>query len=254
MSTHIVTTEENERPPRRRVSRLARPVVSARRERSRRAPDRRYGGKLLLHNTRLFLKCGRRYGICGKNGVGKTTLMRNVDNGKIEGLDPDLVSVFVESHADEDADDAKSVVAWTTSRPALVTRGAAAEGPAVEVLRSVGFSDELLAAPVASLSGGWRMKLSLVVAALMDADILLLDEPTNHLDKKSIEWLVAYLTACRARGAARRSRDDLSPVLGEVAAAASPRLVPTDDPRRGRGVAATRLRGRSASRRRFGDV
>ena len=63
-----------------------------------------YGGKLLLHNTRLFLKCGRRYGICGKNGVGKTTLMRNVDNGKIEGLDPDLCSVFVESHADEDPD------------------------------------------------------------------------------------------------------------------------------------------------------
>merc|ERR1719201_2225768 len=42
------------------------------------------------------------------------------------------------------------------------------------------------------------MKLSLVVAALMDADILLLDEPTNNLDKKSIEWLVAYLTAYRA--------------------------------------------------------
>ena len=68
-----------------------------------------YGGKLLLHNTRLFLKCGRRYGICGKNGVGKTTLMRNVDNGKIEGLDPDLCSVFVESHADEDPDDSKPV-------------------------------------------------------------------------------------------------------------------------------------------------
>ena len=76
-----------------------------------------YGGKLLLHNTRLFLKCGRRYGICGKNGVGKTTLMRNVDNGKIEGLDPDLCSVFVESHADEDPDDSKPVQCGAENKP-----------------------------------------------------------------------------------------------------------------------------------------
>lgn len=157
-----------------------------------------YGGKLLLHNTRLFLKCGRRYGICGKNGVGKSTLMRNVDNGKIEGLDPDLCAVFVESHADADPDEAKPVLKWVCSRPRLIERNVADEASALELLQSVGFSDELLGAPVASLSGGWRMKLTLVVAALMDADILLLDEPTNHLDKKSVEWLVAYLTSTRA--------------------------------------------------------
>jgi len=155
-----------------------------------------YGGKLLLHNTRLFLKCGRRYGICGKNGVGKTTLMRNVDNGKIDGMDPSMVSVFVESHQDEDPDDGLPVREWTPARPRLA--GRATEAECVTLLESVGFSAELLAAPVASLSGGWRMKLSLVVAALMDADILLLDEPTNHLDKKSIEWLVKYLQTCRA--------------------------------------------------------
>ena len=96
------------------------------------------------------------------------------------------------------AQDSKPVLKWVCSRPRLVERQVADETNALELLKSVGFTDELLNAPVASLSGGWRMKLSLVVAALMDADILLLDEPTNHLDKKSIEWLVAYLTTTRA--------------------------------------------------------
>ncbi|KAM3567249.1 hypothetical protein VYU27_010602, partial [Nannochloropsis oceanica] len=45
-----------------------------------------YGGKILLHNTRLWLKRGRRYGIVGKNGCGKTTLMRNIANGSLDGL------------------------------------------------------------------------------------------------------------------------------------------------------------------------
>ena len=158
-----------------------------------------YGGKLLLHNTRLFLKCGRRYGICGKNGVGKTTLMRNIAISKIEGLDPDLCSVYVESHADDEGDEGDwPVKEWVPKRPELVERGRSDEKGALELLKGVGFSKELLEAPVNSLSGGWRMKLSLVVAALMDADILLLDEPTNHLDHKSVEWLTQYLKQCRA--------------------------------------------------------
>jgi len=132
----------------------------------------------------------------GKNGVGKTTLMRNVNCGKIEGLDPGLVSVFVESHSDAGADDGMAVRDWTPARPALAGRADAAL--CEELLRSVGFSDELLDAAVGALSGGWRMKLSLVVAALMDADILLLDEPTNHLDDASVRWLTRYLQTCRA--------------------------------------------------------
>lgn len=51
------------------------------------------------------------------------------------------------------------------------------------MLLSVGFSDEKQQDPVASLSGGWKMKLELARAMLIGADILLLDEPTNHLGK-----------------------------------------------------------------------
>ncbi|CAI4744909.1 CIH_collapsed_G0047090.mRNA.1.CDS.1 [Saccharomyces cerevisiae] len=50
--------------------------------------------------------------------------------------------------------------------------------------------------PIASLSGGWKMKLALARAVLKDADILLLDEPTNHLDTVNVEWLVNYLNTC----------------------------------------------------------
>ncbi len=64
-----------------------------------------------------------------------------------------------------------------------------------EVLTSVGFTQEMQQAAVASLSGGWKMKLALARAMLMEADILLLDEPTNHLDVNNVAWLQSYLTS-----------------------------------------------------------
>ena len=64
----------------------------------------------------------------------------------------------------------------------------------IEVLTEIGFSEELQASTIASLSGGWRMKLALARAMLIGADILLLDEPTNHMDTTNVAWLVEYLT------------------------------------------------------------
>ena len=64
----------------------------------------------------------------------------------------------------------------------------------METLDSVGFNTEMRAKPIASLSGGWKMKLALARAMLWNADILLLDEPTNHLDVKNVAWLENYLT------------------------------------------------------------
>ncbi len=41
------------------------------------------GGKVLLHNTHIFLHPGKKYGLLGHNGAGKTTLLRNIANGKM---------------------------------------------------------------------------------------------------------------------------------------------------------------------------
>ena len=51
--------------------------------------------------------------------------------------------------------------------------------------------------PLPRPAGGWKMKLALARAMLMNADIMLLDEPTNHLDVTNVAWLVSYLTGLK---------------------------------------------------------
>ncbi|KAH8063998.1 ATPase [Aureococcus anophagefferens] len=67
------------------------------------------------------------------------------------------------------------------------------------------FTEELIEKPICNLSGGWKMKLALARAVLLNADLLLLDEPTNHLGVQKQAWLCDFLTGpVRARGGARR--------------------------------------------------
>jgi ATPase subunit of ABC transporter with duplicated ATPase domains len=57
-----------------------------------------YGGKILLNNATLRLIRGRRYGLCGGNGVGKSTLMKAIARGQLDGFPPadQLKTVYVE--------------------------------------------------------------------------------------------------------------------------------------------------------------
>lgn len=152
-----------------------------------------YGGKILLNNARLHMKRGQRYGLCGHNGCGKSTLMRAIANDQLEGFPPptELKTVYVEHDIDAEKQDF-GVLEYTLKEPKL-------EGmdpkKAEEILRSVGFDDELLNKPITGLSGGWKMKLALARAMMIGADILLLDEPTNHLDTTNVQWLKDYLTS-----------------------------------------------------------
>jgi len=152
-----------------------------------------YGGMILLNNTRLKLKRGHIYGLCGPNGCGKSTLLRAISNGQLDGFPPkdELKTVFVE-HNLQASEAELNIVDFVLADEEL---GSVPRDHVVETLAGVGFTDTMRAQAVASLSGGWKMKLELARAMLMNADILLLDEPTNHLDVSNVAWLENYLTS-----------------------------------------------------------
>jgi elongation factor 3 len=149
-----------------------------------------YGGKILLHQTKLRLIRGHNYCLLGKNGAGKTTLMTAINNGKLEGWPMHLRTEYVDSGSNVDpVYEAKIVFDH------LVSSTGKSEEECENMLKQLKFTDTMMKGTIGELSGGWQMKLRLAKAVLIDADILLLDEPTNHLDHGTVEWLTNYLTA-----------------------------------------------------------
>ncbi|GAA6003249.1 hypothetical protein JCM10207_001825 [Rhodosporidiobolus poonsookiae] len=153
-----------------------------------------YGAKILLNTATLRLKRGHRYGLCGRNGTGKSTLMRAIDNGQVEGFpSKDVVRTFMVEH-DVDGDETEnSIISFVVNDKRILKT----EKECREVLDQVGFTPERQEAAIGSLSGGWKMKLALARAILFEADILLLDEPTNHLDVLNVAWLENYLCSLK---------------------------------------------------------
>eukprot|EP00992_Anisonema_acinus_P001619 TRINITY_DN10509_c0_g1_i7.p1 TRINITY_DN10509_c0_g1~~TRINITY_DN10509_c0_g1_i7.p1 ORF type:complete len:953 (+),score=249.63 TRINITY_DN10509_c0_g1_i7:298-3156(+) len=154
-----------------------------------------YGNKILLNCATMWLKRGKRYGLCGGNDCGKSTLMRSIANGQLEGFPPpeELKSIYLESDIQAEFAD-MPVIEFVCTDPELTE---VPRDHTISMLSSVGFSDTMQGSPVGTLSGGWRMKLALARAMLKKADILLLDEPTNHLDKFNVRWLENYLMSLK---------------------------------------------------------
>jgi ATP-binding cassette subfamily F protein uup len=152
----------------------------------------RLGPRELFSEVRLVLSPGRRLGVAGPNGSGKTSFLRLLlgelapSQGEIRRA-PGLRMVYFEQHRRQ-------------VDPALPLRRALApEGDTVMYLgrpvhvngwaRRFLFREEQLAQPVSSLSGGERARLHLARLMLEPADVLLLDEPTNDLDIPTLEVL-----------------------------------------------------------------
>jgi elongation factor 3 len=152
-----------------------------------------YGTKILLHNTQMKLKRGHKYGLLGGNDCGKTTLMRSISNGQLEGFPPadEVKTVFVEADILGELSH-YACIDYIFNDPRIQACGSTKDEVA-EMMLKVGFSKKMMADPVTTLSGGWRMKLALSRAMLQNADILLMDEPTNHLDVMNVKWVKDYI-------------------------------------------------------------
>ncbi|WP_458524758.1 ATP-binding cassette domain-containing protein [Onishia taeanensis] len=184
-----------------------------------------YGPQVLLNGADLVLERGERLALVGRNGTGKSTLLKLVsgeiqaDGGslwrapglKIGVLEQDLPAASGETIFDVVAQglpEAGSLLAEyhhliqdpdpdMARMERLQTQLEAIDGWSFHqridtVLTRLGLpADDAMDA----LSGGWRRRVALARALVSDPDLLLLDEPTNHLDLDTIGWLEDQLAA-----------------------------------------------------------
>lgn len=185
-----------------------------------------FGDRVLFENLNLSINEGDKIGLIGTNGVGKSTLLK-----QLAGIDVDSRSEFLTSNQlvmeylpqNQPMDDNLTVLAQVfqgTSPLLAVVRDYETALDAVEIdptneqatqallaaqeamdredawqlesnaksiLHRLGIDD--VKQKIATLSGGMRKRVALAAALIRPANLLLLDEPTNHLDYETIRWL-----------------------------------------------------------------
>ncbi|MGB2833421.1 MAG: ATP-binding cassette domain-containing protein, partial [Methylotenera sp.] len=185
------------------------------------------GLKVLIQSASLQLHPGHKVGLTGANGAGKSSLFAllrgemQVESGDLEmpaswvvahvaQETPALAMPAIEFVLDGDAElreiESALANAEANHQGELIGElhhrltdidGYSAKARAAELLSGLGFSQANLQQPVATFSGGWRVRLNLARALMCRSDLLLLDEPTNHLDLDAVIWLEGWLQSYR---------------------------------------------------------
>ena len=157
--------------------------------------------KVVFENITIGISEGDRIGIVGRNGDGKSTLMKIIA-GRLE---PDSGQVTIRGGTTVGMlDQADTVDETLTVGEAIVgdipEHEWAGDPKIRDIIRGLA-SDLRWDALVGNLSGGQRRRVALAKLLIGDWDIMLLDEPTNHLDIEGVHWLAAHLNSRWQRGA-----------------------------------------------------
>lgn len=179
-----------------------------------------FHGKVLLQDSTLELNFGRRYGLLGENGCGKSTFLKAI--AAREYPVPETIDVYLLNEPAEPSD--KSALEWVVHEAeqelkrleALVEDIIEKDGPesplledlyeridamdpatfevrAATILNGLGFNSKTIKKRTRDMSGGWKMRVALAKALFVKPTLLLLDDPTAHLDLEACVWLEEYL-------------------------------------------------------------
>ena len=173
-----------------------------------------FQGEYLFEEVAFMLNAGDRVGLIGKNGAGKSTMLKLLSRDFVKGrtilqeayqafteikeLEQLLDDIHhqIETRTDYESDEYHNLLdklSDYTHRFDLIG-GYQYQGETEKVLMGLGFKREDFDKLTDTFSGGWRMRIELAKLLLQNNDVLLLDEPTNHLDIESIIWLEQFLT------------------------------------------------------------
>ena len=183
----------------------------------------RRGTLLLFSDVSFTIHKGRKVGLIGANGAGKTSLFKLI-TGELEAdtgaLDfPQNMEIsYLEQEVAATSELALDYVKsgdrhWARIDQAITKAeqngefeklatlheqmdsidGYTANARAEQLMMGLGFQVDEFSEPLSSFSGGWRIRLNLARTLMSPADLLLLDEPTNHLDLDAIMWLSSWI-------------------------------------------------------------
>jgi len=183
-------------------------------------------GKVLLEDASCLILLGHKYGLIGRNGTGKTTLLRHLAAKALPGISAGTTILHVEQEVEADERSAlECVLQADVVRSGLLAKVAEVEARgdsssaedaavlaelyeglngidadsaparAAAILSGLQFDVDMQGKKTKAFSGGWRMRLALARALFVQPDVLLLDEPTNHLDLHAVLWLEQYLVS-----------------------------------------------------------